>query len=100
MIGQTLLHYHFLKKLGQSGMGQIYLAESVREHPERLRRFRTEAKSVAKLNHPNIARIHALEEAMPEDDGSDDDILHDVGAYCNTPLHFIVMEYVPGTAYG
>ena len=133
MVGKTLLHYRITRELGAGGMGQVYLAEdtelnrqvalkvlpeSVRDDPERLRRFRTEAKSAAKLNHPNIAQIHALEEAMPEDDGTDDGDRHDVGAdtainrgsrhdvraYCNTPLQspatspilFIVMEYVPG----
>ena len=47
MVGQTLLHYHILKKLGEDGVGQIYLAEDTelnrpvtrRENPERLRLY-------------------------------------------------------------
>ena len=77
MVGQTISHYHILELLG-GGMDQVYLAEdtelnrpvelkvlpeSVCEDPERLRRFRTEAKSAAKLNHSNIAQIFSLEDA-------------------------------------
>ena len=77
MVGQTISHYHILELLG-GGMGQVYLTEdtelnrqvalkvlpeSVRKDPERLRRFRTEARAAAKLNHPNITRIFSLEDA-------------------------------------
>ena len=72
-------------------MGEVYLAddtkldrqvaikvlpESLRSDPERLARFRREAKAAASLQHPNIATIFSLEE-----DGN---------------THFIVMEYVDG----
>ena len=121
MVGKTLLHYRIIRELGAGGMGQVYLAEdtelnrqvalkvlpeSVRDDPERLRRFRTEAKSAAKLNHPNIAQIHALEEAMPEDDGTDDGDVSVRARHASpqhehpddrAPILFIVMEYVPGS---
>ncbi len=39
------------------------LPESVGENPERLARFDREAKTLAALNHPNIAQIHGLEKS-------------------------------------
>ncbi|MBI4551753.1 MAG: protein kinase [Candidatus Latescibacteria bacterium] len=77
MIGMMLAHYHIIRKLGQGGMGEVYLAEdtrlkrqvalkvlpeALRRDPEQLRRFRTEAEAAAKLNHPNIATIYSIEE--------------------------------------
>ena len=91
MIGQTISHYKITSKLGEGGMGEVYLAgdtqldrqvaikvlpDAVRQDPERLARLRREAQAAASLKHPDIATIHALEEA----DG----------------LLFIVMEYVEG----
>ncbi len=87
----TIGHYNIIRPLGKGGMGEVYLAEdtklkrkvalkvlpeSVRNDPERLRRFRTEAEAAAKINHPNIATIHSIEE--------------DAGQT------FITMEYVDG----
>jgi serine/threonine protein kinase/dienelactone hydrolase len=91
MIGSTILHYRILEKLGEGGMGVVYLAEDTRlerkvaikflpQHissdSEEKARFKIEAKAAAALNHPNIATVHSIEEA--------DDQL------------FIVMEYVKG----
>ena len=91
MIGRTLGHYRILHALGKGGMGEVYLAEDsrldrqvaikvlperLRDNPERLARFRREAKAAASLTHPNIATIYALEEV--------DGVL------------FITMEYVDG----
>ena len=50
----------------------------LRHHPDRLRRFEREAKTLASLNHPNIAIIYGLEQA--------DDV------------HALVMELVEGEA--
>ena len=77
MVGKTVGHYRILEKIGEGGMGEVFLAEdteldrkvalkvlpeSMAESQERLERFRREAKAVAALNHPNIVTIHSIEE--------------------------------------
>jgi response regulator RpfG family c-di-GMP phosphodiesterase/serine/threonine protein kinase len=96
--GLVLGNYRVLDKLGAGGMGVVFRAEHMRmrrqvavkvlplspEQDQRiLRRFLTEIRAIAQLQHPNIvAAFDAGEAANP---GS------------NTPvLHFFVMEYVPG----
>ena len=89
--GTTIGHYRIIRPVGKGGMGEVYLAEDsrldrqvaikvlperLRDNPERLARFRREARAAASLTHPNIATIHALEEV--------DGVL------------FITMEYVDG----
>ena len=91
MIGRTFSHYTILEKLGEGGMGEVYLAEDGRlkrkvalkvlpeemaSDPERLARFKREAETVATLNHPNIVTIHSVEEAEG--------------------IHFLTMEWVEG----
>ncbi|MEN8008520.1 MAG: protein kinase [Candidatus Krumholzibacteriota bacterium] len=76
MIGKTLAHYEVVSKLGEGGMGAVYLARDTKlgrevalkilpdhfaKDQERLARFHREARTLAALNHPNIAAIHGLE---------------------------------------
>src|SRR5215472_13547600 len=77
LVGRQLGPYHILSPLGAGGMGEVYRAhdgklgrdvaiktlpaEFVRDQ-DRLTRFRREARTLASLNHPNIAAIYGLEE--------------------------------------
>ncbi len=78
MLGRTLGHYRLLDRLGAGGMGEVYRAEDlslgrtvahkvlppeVAGDPERLERFRREARAVAALSHPHIVTLHSIEEA-------------------------------------
>ena len=91
MIGEKILHYRILEKLGQGGMGVVYLAEDTKlkrevaikflphhisANEEERKRFEIEAQAAASLNHPNITTIHSIDEANGE--------------------VFIVMEYIKG----
>src|SRR5262245_15717378 len=92
MIGETLGHFRILEMIGAGGMGIVY-----RAHDQRLdrdvalkvlppgtladetsrKRFRLEALTLSRLNHPNIATVHEF---------NDQD-----GAF------FLVMELIQGS---
>jgi eukaryotic-like serine/threonine-protein kinase len=89
--GAKLSRYEIRSKIGEGGMGEVYLAEDTQLHrrvalkilpaelasnQDRMRRFEQEATAAAALNHPNIAHIYEI--------GSQDD------------MHFIAMEFVDG----
>jgi Tol biopolymer transport system component len=76
--GDRLAQFEIISMIGAGGMGEVYRARDTildrdvalkilpaewSEHPERLARFRREAKVLASVNHPNIAAIHGLDEA-------------------------------------
>ena len=80
-IGRQFLHYKIERELGAGGMGVVYQAVDVRlgrpvalkflpsevSHVEHLkRRFETEAKAAAALDHVNVGTVYGVEEA---DDG-------------------------------
>ncbi|MGD8329385.1 MAG: protein kinase, partial [Acidobacteriota bacterium] len=82
--GTLLGTYKIVSLLASGGMGEVYIAEDTRlernialkvlpadmaSDPERLERFKREAKVVASLNHPNIVTIHSVEDA-PGPDGN------------------------------
>ncbi|MEO5813690.1 MAG: serine/threonine-protein kinase [Gemmatimonadaceae bacterium] len=65
--------YHVIKKLGEGGMGQVYLAEHVKmgrksavkvmnpgmvNDADAISRFNREAANASRINHPNVAGIY------------------------------------------
>ena len=75
--GTRLGAYEISAAIGAGGMGEVYRARDTKLHRdvaikvlpealahdiERLARFEREARTLASLNHPNIAQIHGLEE--------------------------------------
>ncbi len=89
--GRVLGHYRLIERIGEGGMGVVYraydehlqreialklLPASVVRDESARRRFRKEALTLARLNHPNIETLHGFE--------ADGDV------------DFLVMEYVPG----
>ncbi|MFN7938871.1 MAG: protein kinase [Bryobacteraceae bacterium] len=78
MVGSSIAHYRITSKLGEGGMGVVYravdtkldrevaikvLPADVAQEPDRLARFEREARTLASLNHPNIAAIYGVEDA-------------------------------------
>jgi len=91
MIGEIVGNYRVLKKLGEGGMGTVYLTRDLsleREvalkiispelarNPSLMARFRVEAIAQAKLNHSNITVIHSFDQQKD--------------------TYYIVMEFVDG----
>jgi serine/threonine protein kinase/Tol biopolymer transport system component len=90
-VGTKLGRYEIRSKIGEGGMGEVYLAEDARLHrkvalkvlpsdlasnQDRMRRFEQEATAAAALNHPNIAHIYEI----GEENG----------------VNFIAMEFIEG----
>src|SRR6184192_2401595 len=90
-INTNISHYRIRSKIGEGGMGEVYLAQdtkldrkvAIKFLPESLmaderarKRLVREAQAAAKLDHPNICAIHEVS----EEDGRS----------------FIVMQYVEG----
>jgi Tol biopolymer transport system component len=76
--GTTVGQYRILDLLGKGGMGEVYKARDLKlgrdvaikilpeifsGDPDRLARFRREARVLAALNHPHVGAIYGLEEA-------------------------------------
>ncbi|MBA3854015.1 MAG: hypothetical protein C0503_06340 [Gemmatimonas sp.] len=86
--------YHVIKKLGEGGMGAVYLAEHVKmgrksalkvmhpgmnSDPDAIARFNREASNASRLSHPNICGIYDFGETP---DG----------------LIYLAMEFIEGKA--
>ena len=95
--------FQVLAPLGRGGMGEVWRAHDPRlgrdvavkvlpeglESPDSIARFEQEARALAALNHPNVAQIYEVGEALPSRaDGSP--------AAGATVTHFLVMELVEG----
>lgn len=94
LVGERLFGDYLLKKkLGEGGMGAVYLAENMAIdqkiavkvlHPsaarddETLQRFNREANAIARLSHPNTIRVFIFGKT-------------------SEPLIYLAMEYVDGT---
>ncbi|HEY2413923.1 MAG TPA: serine/threonine-protein kinase, partial [Pirellulaceae bacterium] len=90
LTGMRLEHYELVEFVGGGGMGSVYRATDTRlgrtvavkvlsrdqGDEETIRRFRIEAQSAARLDHPNIARVYYV----GEDQG----------------VNFIVFEFIEG----
>ena len=75
MIGTVVGNYKIIDKIGEGGMGSVFkgvdlmlerevaikmLRPELAQQPNVVERFRTEAVTLAKLNHPNVATLHSF----------------------------------------
>jgi len=92
-IGQMLSGYHVIKRIGEGGMGIVYLARHqsldrlaavkflgahMVNDASYIQRFFQEARAAATLNHPNVVSVY------------------DAGT-AGENVYYIIMEYVEGT---
>jgi serine/threonine protein kinase len=97
--GQEFSHFKIIRKLGEGGMGEVYLAEDLKlnrqvalkilqseyfDSSERLERFSREAKTAAGISHSNVMSIYDIGRATEESSGKD--------------ISYIVMEYIKGSS--
>ena len=95
MIGESVLHYRIIGRIGAGGMGQVFKAEDTRlgrfvalkllsrnleNDPAARERFEREARAVSALNHPGICTLF--------------DIGEDTSG--PNPRRFLVMELLEG----
>ncbi len=91
LTSQTIADFKVLRRLGQGGMGQVYLAEQISlkrnvalkilkpdlaDNETSLTRFKREAQHVARVTHANIVQVYAIDKWEG--------------------LHYMALEYVDG----
>ena len=96
--GHTLQHYRLVEKIGEGGMGEVWLARDVRLERdvavkilpagfaanEQFRaRFEREGKTISSLNHPNICTLFDIGSVPSTSSGQGD-------------THYLVMERIEG----
>jgi serine/threonine-protein kinase len=94
-VGETFADFRLLKKLGQGGMGEVYLAEQISlkrkvaikmlrgditASESSVARFQAESTTIAKLSHANVVQAYMVGEHEGE--------------------HYLVLEYVEGVSLG
>ncbi len=108
LIGKAIGSYLIVAYLGQGGMGQVYKAYHTRLaryvalkfiRPEflqadALRAFEQEAKTLARLNHPNIVQVYDFGELAPS--SSRNEMRDEAQGMANARQPYLVMEYVAG----
>jgi hypothetical protein len=95
LVGQVVAdRYHIIRKLGEGGMGAVYLGEHVKmgrksaikvmnpsmaSDPDAISRFNREAANASRISHPNVCQIYDFGETP---DGT----------------IYLAMEFIEGTA--
>ncbi|MEK7484550.1 MAG: HEAT repeat domain-containing protein [Planctomycetota bacterium] len=93
IIGQVIGGCQILRKIGQGGMGSVYLGEHLglknrvavkllppnSVNPEMVSRFYQEARSIARIDHPNVVRVQ------------------DVGE--KSGRYYLVMQFIDGNTF-
>ncbi len=94
---QVFAHFRIIRKLGEGGMGEVYLAEDNKlgrkvalkilqadffDDKDKQERFYREARTAARINHSNVMGIYDIGSASVEEGGAE--------------ISYIVMEYIEG----
>ena len=95
--GQQFAHFEVIRKIGEGGMGEVYLVKDKKlnrevalkilhseffDSTERMERFNREAKTAAQISHSNVMAIHDIDSAKDKKTGK--------------VFSYIVLEYIKG----